>query len=197
MALVPCPECQREVSTQALACPQCAFPFPGKPPSLAGQSGVTPHPCPDCGMGLTGAQTHEASNENVIEETWLCPHCGTPCTQNLQQCEDATEDLQGISSTIQSVKGPQISEKVTGQENHHTDSESLPAIHLRPSLWKDPSLKKDGFSPRYPRNKGKAVRKNIVVSLIFFVFVAAVMVLGALWQLEGVNPLEALAYWRM
>jgi len=187
------------VSTQALACPQCAFPFPGKPSSVTGQSGATPHHCPDCAMGLTGAQTHEAINGNFIGvgETWLCPHCGTPCTQNVQQCQDTTEDSQGNSTTIQSVQGPQISKKVTRQENHHTESKSLPAIHLRPTLWEKPSLKKDGFSPRYPRNREKAIRKDIFVRLIFFVFIAAVMALGALWQIEGVNPFEVLVDWRM
>lgn len=30
MALIPCPECQRQVSTQAVACPQCGHPIAGK-----------------------------------------------------------------------------------------------------------------------------------------------------------------------
>jgi uncharacterized membrane protein YvbJ len=30
MALIPCPECQHQVSTQAAACPQCGYPISEK-----------------------------------------------------------------------------------------------------------------------------------------------------------------------
>ncbi len=37
MALIRCPECQREVSDQAIACPACGYPIRGLGPASAGQ----------------------------------------------------------------------------------------------------------------------------------------------------------------
>lgn len=35
MPLVPCPECRREISDQAIACPQCGFPRQAAPPPVS------------------------------------------------------------------------------------------------------------------------------------------------------------------
>ena len=104
MALVSCPECQKEVSTHALACPQCALPFPGKQARGVGQAGTKLYSCPDCGClvskqaqtcphcGVTlegeqgeGEQRPLTIKPNFVEETWLCTHCGTPYTRKVRQ----------------------------------------------------------------------------------------------------------------
>jgi hypothetical protein len=60
-------------------------------------------------------------------------------------------------------------------------------------LWQDPSVLKEVSSPRYPRGK----KNSIIVGVILLVIVAMSVVVGAMWQLKGFNPLEALLYWRM
>jgi hypothetical protein len=32
MALIPCPECKKEISTSAMSCPSCGYPLQVKPP---------------------------------------------------------------------------------------------------------------------------------------------------------------------
>lgn len=65
MPLVQCPECQKDVSSEALSCPQCAFPYPGKKERLNGKSNESLHACGDCG--------------NIIsKQAKSCPHCGSP-----------------------------------------------------------------------------------------------------------------------
>ncbi|WP_198970220.1 zinc ribbon domain-containing protein [Xylophilus sp. ASV27] len=44
MALIPCPECGRQVSTQAVACPACGCPITGRGPA----------PQPGANAGLLG-----------------------------------------------------------------------------------------------------------------------------------------------
>ncbi|MEX0828881.1 MAG: hypothetical protein WD032_01415 [Nitrospirales bacterium] len=70
-------------------------------------------------------------------------------------------------------------------------------LRKQPPLWQDSSLpiKKDFdvISRRYPRSK----KKSLIVGLIIFLLVAVSIGLGAWWQLQGINPLEALIYWRM
>lgn len=229
MALVPCPECHKEVSTKALACPQCGLPFPGKLglstnshshkltacPDCGSQVSSQALSCHHCGLVLTEKQAHQVTNENAIEETWLCPHCGTSYTREVKRRENAIAASQKSISTIQPAQGLQIATK-TGKDYHDTDIESILEDIRRSSplwqdssssedvsssqyprgrspLWQDPSARKDVSSPRYPRNE----KKSLIVGLIIFVLVAASIVFGFLWKLEGVNPLEALIYWRM
>ncbi len=94
MALVSCPECQHEVSDLALACPQCAYPYPGK----RGVSEEKLHHCSECGgviskkaqscphCGISCASTSESPPvlEEFKEERWLCTHCGTPYTRKVR-----------------------------------------------------------------------------------------------------------------
>lgn len=206
MALVPCPECQKEVSTQALACPHCAFPFPGKQglseDSQSNKLSSCPgcgflvsrqaRACPHCGQAL-GEQIHQATNENVSEETSLCPHCGTPYTQKVKRQENAVLAPQEKSSIIQPGKGLQTSEIATGQNDNLTEIESFLPLCTRPPLWQDPAVREEASSPRYPRSR----KNSIVVGLIIFVLVATTIALGAIWQLQDINPLEVLVYWRM
>lgn len=199
MALVSCPECQKEVSTQALACPQCAFPYPGKQANAVEQSGMKLHACPDCGSAvskyaktcphcgvtLMGEQRSGTTHEDSVQETWLCPHCGTPYTRKVKRREDALESPQGTPSIIQPAKGPQMSEVATAQDHNHANSEHLPTTRRSP-LWQDSSVRAEGPSPRHPRSR----KQSIIVGLIIFILVAASIALGSLWQRQGINPLD-------
>jgi len=281
MALVPCPECQKEVSTHALACPQCALPFPGKQACGLGQAGTKLHSCPDCGCpvskqaqtcphcGVTlegeqreGEQRPLPTNQNFVEETWLCTHCGTPYTRKVRQEKELVTDHQSaLAASIAGHRVERLLEPVLHQEtvvptsNAGRGVEKLlePAPHqetvvptsnggrgveklLEPAphqetvvptsngersgerplgprpnqvkrkkvsasprrqsqLWQDSSFGEEieSFLPRYPRSR----KKSILLGLLVFILIAASVVGGALWQLQGINPLEILVYWRM
>ena len=300
MALVSCPECQKEVSTHALACPQCALPFPGKQARGVGQAGTKLHACPDCGCSvskraqtcphcgvtLMGEQTHQTTNGNTIEETWLCTHCGTPYTRKVRQEKELLTDHRAAvptSNTGHSVERL-LDQRVVHQETVVPASKAghgmegpleavahqeavVPASKVgrsverpleavahqeavvpankaggsmerpleavahqeavvpaskaghsverplgslpnqvkrgnvsasprgRSQLWQDSSFGEEieSFLPRYPRSR----KKSILLGLLIFILIAASVVSGALWQLQGINPLEILVYWRM
>ena len=65
----------------------------------------------------------------------------------------------------------------------------------RSQLWEDSSFGKEieSLLPRYPRSR----KKSILLGLLIFILTAASVVSGALWQFQGINPLEILVYWRM
>lgn len=207
MALVLCPECQKEVSAQALACPQCAFPYPGRRGLWEDSRSHKLRSCPDCGLpvskqaescphcGVTklDEQLPQATNGNLIEETWLCPHCETPYTRKVKLQEDATIASQEAAPILPSDNELQNSERALEPDNNLADIESLLPLRSRSPLWQEPSTKKDVSSPRYPRSR----KKNLIVGIIVFVLVTASIALGALWQLQGINPLEVLFSWRM
>jgi len=46
VALVDCPECERQVSTLAAFCPHCGFPISGRPPWRPPQAGRGPRAGP-------------------------------------------------------------------------------------------------------------------------------------------------------
>ena len=205
MALIPCPECQKEVSTQALACPQCAFPFPGKQGLLEGSQAHTLNSCPCCGLlvskqarscphcGQTiGRQIHQTIHENINEEAWICPHCSAPYTQKVQQQENAGLASPETSVTTQPNTEPQTSEAATAENEDRTEVESLLPLCSRSPLWQDPSVRKETPYPRYPRSRNH----SLIVGLIIFVLVAASIVLGALWQYQDITPLEVLFFWQ-
>ncbi len=91
MALVSCPECQHEVSDLALACPQCAYPYPGKRglseeklqhcSECGGVISKKAQSCPHCGISCTNPSESPPAHEESKEESWLCTHCGTPYTR--------------------------------------------------------------------------------------------------------------------
>jgi hypothetical protein len=187
MALVSCPECQKEVSTHALACPQCAFPFPGQQDRSVVQAGTTPHACPDCGNQvskqakacphcgialtlITGEQGALAVNGHAVEETWLCTQCGTPYTRKVPKAK-------GLGPSHQAV--PRSPRRRPQQ------------------LWQEPSLsikpEKEVIVPRYRRSR----KKPFIVGFIILVLLVASIGVGAFWKFQGLNPLEALVYWRM
>ncbi len=304
MALVSCPECQKEVSTHALACPQCALPFPGKQARGVGQAGTKLHACHDCGFpvskqaqtcphcGVTlegeqreGEQRPLTIKPNFVEETWLCTHCGTPYTRKVRQENGLVTDHQVVvppskaggsvgrllepaphqetvvppskaGGSVGRLLGPaphqetvvppsnggrsmeRLLEPVPHQEtvvppsNRGQSVEKLlePDLHQevtptsnagqsvkrplgpipnqgkrgnvsassrrRSQLWQDSLFGEEieSFLPRrYPRSR----KKSILLGLLVFILIAAAVVSGALWQLQGINPLEVLVYWRM
>lgn len=71
MALIHCPECQREVSTEARTCPQCAYPDPGGQVKHNGREPSALIPCPDCGG-------------RISKHAKQCPHCGCPLNTGSQ-----------------------------------------------------------------------------------------------------------------
>jgi len=205
MALVPCPECQKEVSTQALACPQCAFPFPGKQGLSEGSQSHTLSSCPGCGFlvskqarscphcGQTlGGQIHQTVHESISEETWLCPHCEAPYTRKVKQQNNAGLASPETSVITQPNNELQTSETATEENENRTEIESLLPLCSRPPLWQDLSARKETSYHRYPRSRNH----SIVVGLIIFVLVAASIVFGALWQYQGITPLEMLFFWQ-
>lgn len=60
MALVPCRECGREISTEALACPQCGAPKAASHPAAQGETR-----CRQC-------------HRLVAPDAEVCPTCETP-----------------------------------------------------------------------------------------------------------------------
>jgi hypothetical protein len=282
MALVSCPECQKEVSTHALACPQCALPFPGKQARGVGQAGTKLHACHDCGFSVSkqaktcphcgvtlegeqreGEQRPLTIKPNFVEETWLCTHCGTPYTRKVRQENVLVTDHQVVvppskvggsvgrllepaphqetvvppskagGSVGRLLEPASHQETVVPPSNGGRSVEKLlePVPHQeavvprsntgksverplgpipnqvkrgnvsassrrRSQLWQDSSFGEEieSFLPRrYPRSR----KKSILLGLLVFILIAAAVVSGALWQLQGINPLEVLVYWRM
>jgi RNA polymerase subunit RPABC4/transcription elongation factor Spt4 len=222
MALVPCPECQTEVSTEALACPRCAFPYPGRKslnldrslsrlhtcPDCGNPVSKQAHVCPHCGVALIGEQNgnplnHGEQGEGQVEETWLCPHCGTPYTRKVRRSggmglEESAEIRGGGAG--QDVASPP-SRKVESAKNVEceslvviTEPSTNPLAKRRPALWQDNARPKEieSAAPKYPRNK----KKSIFFALVLIILVVAAGGFGALWQLQGTNPFEILATWR-
>jgi hypothetical protein len=54
-------------------------------------------------------------------------------------------------------------------------------------------MDRDVVSRRYPQSR----KKSILLGLLVFILIAISVVSGAVWQLQGINPLEILVYWRM
>lgn len=207
MALVPCPECHKEVSTEAWACPQCAFPFPGKKvlqgdrptarlntcPQCDGPVSQYAQICPHCGVSLIGGQAHRRNGGEAIQETCLCPHCGSSHTRKVHQ---TVQTSSGIKDAMPSaIKVNPL--KATGTRDSHVETYQNDPVYQvsrrRSPLWQNPSVPKEVSSPRYRRSN----KNSLIVGLILLVIVAMSVAFGAIWQLKGLNPLEALLYWRM
>ncbi len=276
MALVSCPECQKEVSIHALACPQCGFPFPGKQASaVGGQLGTKLYACPDCGCAvskkaqtcphcgvvLIGEKRSLPTNSNSVNETWLCTHCGNPYIRKGRKEKEVVTDQEAVvpgSNTGQSVErvlepvpqpkavpgsntgrsvervlepvpqpeavpGSNMGQSVErllepapqpkavpGNNGGHSVGRPLRPIpnqvkrkkvsaspRRQSQLWQDSSfptkIDRDVVSRRYPRSR----KKSILLGLLVFILIAISVVSGAVWQLQGINPLEVLVYWRM
>ena len=210
MALILCPECQREVSTEALACPQCALPHPGRKEQENGHHTGVIRTCPDCKKTISknaqmcpscGAPTRmeEDPKELVASEpggeTWLCPHCSMPYTRRGKTRKTAgldpmasieATDLEGsgISSMVDEVP------RLDGVKSHD-QSLAMRRGRKKSPLWKEVSVSREMpiYQPR-PKKRG---------GTIFLVFVMILLSAAAwtVWEFKDLNGLEALVYWRM
>lgn len=211
MALVPCPECHKEVSTEARACPQCAFPSPGKHaleeeraaglptcPQCHGLVSLDAHTCPYCRVSLAGGQAQQEDNGESIQETLVCPHCRASYIHTRK----VPQPVQPVKAT---AKSPGMIPSVTpgkklptkGPRDSHMEPLRKTTALLGPrrpsALWQDPSGFQKVAPPRYPRSK----KNSILIGLILLVIVTISVVFGAIWQLNGLNPLETILSWRM
>lgn len=210
MALVPCPECHKEVSTEARACPQCAFPFPGKNISSGGHPAGKVYPCPHCdspvsqhaqtclhcGSSLSDGHRHQRNNGETIQEILRCPHCGLSYTYTRTIPQSFVGASVGAKDTAPAPLTMSPSETMEIPDSRiipYPDDPVPQSSRRRPPLWQDPSGVKVPSPPRYPRN----TKKSIIVGLILLAIVAMSVVFGAMWQLKGLNPLEAILYWRI
>ena len=262
MALVLCPECQKVVSTEAVACPQCAFPFPGKnsgqektttsvmepsemcadchapvgqhtPSCFYGNGRVTENngsqlqeytgteetittsvledteTCPDnhsADFQHASSNTQNDSPESYTngnhstqieseEETWLCPHCRMPYTRKVKPGEEENfSETQEMGKGLQYLKLSEIQDKQGTPTKSDANRVARPRVSRRSPLWQQvqPTTQEEPRS-RFSRNS----KKPFVVGFLFLVIIAVFGVLGAIWQLKGLNPLEALVYWGM
>lgn len=209
MALVPCPECHKEVSTEARACPQCAFPSPGKHaleeeraaglhtcPECHGLVSPDAHTCPYCRVSLVGGHAQQEDNGESTQETLVCPHCRASYihTRKIAQPVRAGEKSPGMTPSV--TPGNRLGTKGT-RDSRHVDTlrnvKATQGSRGRSALWQDPSGSQKVAPRRYPRSK----RNSILIGLILLVIVAISVVFGAFWQLNGLNPLETILSWRM
>ena len=209
MALVPCPECHKEVSTEAQACPQCAFPSPGKHaleeerasglhtcPQRHGLVSPDARTCPYCRVSLAGGHPQQEDNGESIQETLVCPHCLASYIHTRKVPPQPVKP-----ETTPPVKIPSVApmKRVAPKGSPASHAEPLRKTTAllgprRPSaLWQDPSGSQKVHPPRYPRSK----KNSILIGLILLVIVTISVVFGAMWQLNGLNPLETILSWRM
>lgn len=209
MALVPCPECHKEVSTEARACPQCAFPSPGKHaleeerasglhtcPQCHGLVSPDARTCPYCRVSLAGGHPQQEDNGESIQETLVCPHCLASYIHTRKVPPQPVKP-----ETTPPVKIPSVApmKRVAPKGSPASHAEPLRKTTAllgprRPSaLWQDPSGSQKVHPPRYPRSK----KNSILIGLILLVIVTISVVFGAMWQLNGLNPLETILSWRM
>lgn len=208
MALVPCPECHKEVSTEARACPQCAFPSPGKHaleeeraaglptcPQCHGLVSPGAPTCPYCQVSLTGGQPQQEDNGESIQETLVCPHCRASYihTRKVLQSVKAGAKSPAIAPSV--TPGKRLATK--GSRDSYIEPLRKTTALLGPrrpsALWQDPSGTQKVAPPRFPRSK----RNSILIGLILLVIVTISVLFGAIWQLNGLNPLETIFSWRM
>lgn len=204
MALVPCPECQKEVSTEARVCPQCAYPFPGKKvlqeghpvlklnscPQCDGPLSQHAQACPHCGASFIEKRGDQENHSIPIQETLVCPHCKSSYihTRKIAPTIEGSAGSKCTTGNLLDATGIR-----DGDADSYPNGQTLQGSRRRPPLWHDPSGHKEVSSPRYPRSK----KQSFIVGLILLVIVAMSVVIGAMWQLKGLNPLEALLSWRM
>ena len=135
--------------------------------------------------------------DDTIDETWLCPHCGTPYTRKVKRVGVAvgtsTDNAPAISPPTflpQSRQG----EIPPGMGNSGVSIGS--PTRRRPALWQDPLMtakETDANVPRFPRSR----KKSIILVIVGILLTIVAGGLGALWQFKGITPLELLAYLQM
>ncbi|GJL54308.1 MAG: hypothetical protein NPIRA02_14400 [Nitrospirales bacterium] len=218
MPLVQCPECQKDVSSEALSCPQCAFPYPGRKDRLNGKSSETllackdcgnpiskfAHACPHCGAPTANPQAKgegSGSSESVAdvssvgeEQTWLCPNCGVPYTRRIKGTKGGAADssIAKIPSANPRLEDFQV-EELQGLDGRSTvDTMILRKERKRSPLWEEAKAMYEDES-QYSRPRKKWSVTVLVILAVLLVFVVSFAFFG----LKGLNPLEALVYWQM
>ena len=209
MALIPCPECSREVSSVALACPQCAFPYPGRKDKGNGHYEGALRTCPDCNRIVSrqvqmcphcgapapmGEETPESLSIEEGEETWMCPNCGVPFTRR-QKVKKLAEDFNSLLSNEEKGIRPQskpIPENEEGSARGGLTGEmALPGGRKRKKnpLWEE---KGDSYHEWKRHSRPKKRRSTLVLLMV----VILLSVSGwAVWEMQGMSGLEALVYW--
>ncbi|WP_447970191.1 hypothetical protein [Nitrospira sp. M1] len=220
MPLVQCPECQKEVSSEALSCPQCAFPYPGKKDRLNGKSNETLLACQDCGNPISkfayacphcGAPTanHQVKDGSPVasesvpevsvaaeEQTWLCPNCGVPYTRRIKGAKGGREGSDSPMAKLPSTNARQQDfqdEELQGLDGRSAvDAMILRKERKRSPLWEEAKAMYEEES-QYPRPRKKWSLTFLVILAVLLVCVVSFAFLG----LKGLNPLEALVYLQM
>lgn len=202
MALVPCPECQKEVSTEARACPQCAFPFPGKKGAQEGHSAANSHTCPEChgllppharacpycGILLIGGLGPQRGSGEFVQETLLCPHCGASYTRTVEKSAGVT----GILPSGQRQVGD-TTEIRHGPADASLNTPAVEGPRRRSPLWQDPSILQKTASSRPRRSK----KHSLIIGLLLLVIVAISVFFGAIWQLQAWTSVTDLLSWKI
>ena len=211
MALIHCPECQNEVSSVAVACPQCAFPYPGRKESGNGQLATSLRTCPECkrviskgvsscphcgAPGPDSVQIPETLSAEDGEETLTCPHCGvsfsrgptsTPTPIHSIEGEPPLHPIEEKILAAQSRIGLGIEEEEAEEEL--PGDPTFSAGRRKKPLWeaKSKSLRE---SPRHARSH-KPWNTLLVVMLVILLIAAGWII----WELRDMSGLEALVYW--
>lgn len=207
MALIHCPECQKEVSSVALACPQCAFPYPGRKDTGNGQYEKILRTCPDCKRIISkqvqrcphcGAPNSEPGvpPEPVQieggEETVLCPHCGVTFTHGMKP-RKPIEEIDSLLPIDEKVLAAQsrigLGIEEDGVDEELTGDPPFPAGRRRTPLWEERS-ESVRESPRHSRPK-KPWKIYLLVILGILLLVAG----WVIWEFRDMSGLEALVYW--
>ena len=216
MPLIQCPECQREVSSEALSCPQCAFPHPGKKERLNGRASETlltcqdcgnpiskhAHACPHCGAPLNSQSSKDGAGDSVteisesVDQTWLCPNCGVPYTRRIKGTK--TELLE-TGSSVTKIPAMNSRRMHTQQKEDRVGLDGRSSSEMlisrkerkRNPLWEEAKVYVE--EPQFPRPR----RKWGLFFLVVFAILSIIFVSFAFWRLKGLNPLEALVYWQM
>lgn len=207
MALIRCPECQKEVSSVALACPQCAFPYPGRKETGNGHYDKTLRTCPDCQRIISrqvqmcphcGAPTPEVDEipEPLVmeesEEALICPHCGERVTRSLQARKPVEEANPVMASQVkntpaQSILSSQIAEGDASQEL--IGEPSFPVERKKKPLWEQRNENLQEW-PRHSKPK-RGWNPFLLVMLVVLPLLAG----WAFWEFSGMSGLEALVFW--
>jgi hypothetical protein len=209
MALIHCPECQKEVSSVALACPQCAFPYPGRKEAGNGHYDKTLRTCPDCQRIISrqvkmcphcGAPTPEIDEipEPLVveesEETIICPHCGEPVKRSLKARKPVEEPNRFMTSEetsmpAQSILSSQIAAADASQEL--IGESSFPVERKRKPLWQQRNENPQDW-PRHSKHK-RGWNPFLLVTLVLLTLLAG----WAFWEFSGMSGLEALVFWNL
>ena len=215
MALIPCPECQKEVSTEALSCPQCAMPRPGRKEQENGHHDAALNTCPECKNVIskkakmcpncgapppTATEPVEEERQELpvakpAEETWLCPHCGMPYTRkpkiNKMYGLDSPSHLDENGIEAHLKYGMESQETRYRGGKSHDRSYMARRDKVKSPLWQEGGSVYDEM-PRYPRTPKKWTAISVILVLVLLTVGA-----WALWEFKDLNGLEALVYWNM